>query len=236
MKQKIYYIYVITNLINKKQYVGQHSTYKLNDYYFGSGKLLQKAVKKYGRSNFHREILCFCENQDELNLMEDRYIIWYETMIPKGYNLQSGGRNDFEISDELRRRLSEIHRGYVYTEEQKINHKDAMNRPEVREKLQSASQKAWEENYDKYMQALHNPATKAKRKQSFLGYKHSDISKQKMSEFQKNRKHSQIQNDEHRACMKQKIHIHNPETKERRMIHKNEPLPEGFVYGRGKLK
>jgi hypothetical protein len=36
--------------------------------------------------------------------------------------------------------------------------------------------------------------------------------------------------------MKQKIHIHNPETKERRMIHKNEPLPEGFVYGRGKLK
>jgi group I intron endonuclease len=48
-------IYCTTNLINNKKYIGQH--YCSNDNYIGSGKWFLKAVCKYGKSNFKRQIL-----------------------------------------------------------------------------------------------------------------------------------------------------------------------------------
>jgi hypothetical protein len=51
--EKRYYIYITTNLINGKQYIGKHYGL-INDDYFGSGILLQKALKKYGKENFKK--------------------------------------------------------------------------------------------------------------------------------------------------------------------------------------
>lgn len=48
------FIYLIENKINNKCYVGYHSTTDVNDRYFGSGKLIKRAVKKYGRKNFSK--------------------------------------------------------------------------------------------------------------------------------------------------------------------------------------
>lgn len=61
---KIYYIvYRTTNHVNEKFYIGSHQTKKINDGYLGSGKYLKKAIKKYGRKNFTRDILaCGCDN------------------------------------------------------------------------------------------------------------------------------------------------------------------------------
>lgn len=51
-----HYVYCITNIINNKKYIGSHSG-ELNDSYLGSGIYITKAVKKYGKSNFVKDIL-----------------------------------------------------------------------------------------------------------------------------------------------------------------------------------
>lgn len=70
----LYGIYRITNLTNGKMYIGQHTTSNLDDGYMGSGKLLKRAIAKYGRKNFRKEWLMFCEDADELNYMERVYV------------------------------------------------------------------------------------------------------------------------------------------------------------------
>ena len=86
----IHYIYKITNVINGKGYIGKHSTNNINDGYFGSGATLKKAISKYGRENFNKVILCFCQSEDELNNMEMREISQHGT-YGIGYNLTKGG-------------------------------------------------------------------------------------------------------------------------------------------------
>ena len=82
-------IYLTTNLINGKQYIGQNST---NDkYYLGGGKLLNLAIKKYGKENFTKEILEYC-TQEQLN---EKEIYWIEKFKavedPNFYNIIIGG-------------------------------------------------------------------------------------------------------------------------------------------------
>ena len=50
-------IYKTTCLVNYKIYIGQSIRNK--NYYLGSGKLLLKAIKKYGKNNFTKEILIY---------------------------------------------------------------------------------------------------------------------------------------------------------------------------------
>ena len=53
------YIYKTTNIVNGKIYIGQHkySKNKIDESYLGSGKLLIKAINKYGIENFECVIL-----------------------------------------------------------------------------------------------------------------------------------------------------------------------------------
>lgn len=86
-----YYIYMTTNLINGKKYIGQHKG-KPDDKYFGSGINILKAIKKYGKENFSKEILCFCETREEADIKEKEYIQKYDAVNNKNfYNIAKGG-------------------------------------------------------------------------------------------------------------------------------------------------
>jgi hypothetical protein len=61
-------IYKTTNLINGKIYIGKDS--KNNSKYLGSGLLLKRAILKYGKENFKKEILEECSSIEELNQRE----------------------------------------------------------------------------------------------------------------------------------------------------------------------
>jgi group I intron endonuclease len=82
-------IYEIKNKVNGKIYIGQHSSDELGSYW-GSGKLIKRAIKKYGIENFERTILEKCSNKNELNERE-RYWIKEKDSINSGYNLTEGG-------------------------------------------------------------------------------------------------------------------------------------------------
>lgn len=52
-----YTIYKTTNIKNGKYYIGKHQTENENDSYLGSGIALKKAIKKFGKNSFIKEIL-----------------------------------------------------------------------------------------------------------------------------------------------------------------------------------
>jgi group I intron endonuclease len=90
-KCKYMYIYLTTNMITGKRYVGQHAANdKINDY-FGSGLLLNKAIKKYGKSNFTKEIIENCVSEQQLNKREEYWIKEKNTINPNGYNISGSG-------------------------------------------------------------------------------------------------------------------------------------------------
>lgn len=84
-------VYKTTNLINQKIYVGIHKTEILDDGYLGSGTLLKRAINKYGKTNFHREVLHYCNSIEE-TLKHERSIVTEEFIKdPMTYNLCCGG-------------------------------------------------------------------------------------------------------------------------------------------------
>jgi len=65
-------IYLTTNLINNKKYVGKDSNN--NPKYLGSGVLLLEDIKIYGKENFKKETLEHCNSDEELTLKETYWI------------------------------------------------------------------------------------------------------------------------------------------------------------------
>jgi len=110
--KKFNYIYLITNKINGKIYVGKHSTNNLDDGYMGSGVVIKKAINKYGIENFTKDYLAFCDTENKLNWFEKFYIKKYKAR-ETGYNLTDGGdgvlgwHHSEETKEKLRKPLSE---------------------------------------------------------------------------------------------------------------------------------
>ena len=92
------YIYITTNLINGKRYLGQRKTPKgktpQSDTYLGSGTLLLAAIKKYGKDNFKKEIIHECYSQKDADFLEILEIEQREILSNKDkwYNRDAGGQ------------------------------------------------------------------------------------------------------------------------------------------------
>lgn len=129
--KQYHYLYKITNLINNKIYIGIHSTDNLDDGYFGSGQALKRAIKKYGKENFKKEILEWfdwkCEAlQREAEIVNEEFIKRTDV-----YNLMAGGKNPIYYSnayiEKLKAPKTDLHKlnlrnsilGMKHTEETK---------------------------------------------------------------------------------------------------------------------
>ena len=86
------FIYITTNTINGKKYIGQCSLHRHdNTIYLGSGKAIKAAIAKYGDENFSREILCYCFSKQDMNIIEELIIREHNAHIsPNYYNIIPG--------------------------------------------------------------------------------------------------------------------------------------------------
>lgn len=90
-------VYKFTNKINNKIYIGQSKNIErryirhLYDAKHGSKTMLHQAIRKYGIENFSFDIVAECAI-NELNYKEKYYIKYFNSIMPYGYNMQSGGQ------------------------------------------------------------------------------------------------------------------------------------------------
>jgi group I intron endonuclease len=94
---------MVENIINNNKYIGQSlrediktrwKYHKTPDSKRYIGQILYDAYKKYGIENFKYTIICICFDEDA-NKYEKEYICKYNTLYPNGYNLQSGGEDEW---------------------------------------------------------------------------------------------------------------------------------------------
>lgn len=107
----MYKIYLITNIENKKQYVGitKFSIEERFSQHIKRGFLLTEAIQKYGEKKFLIELIEEVESAEKAYELEQYYIKQYDTKVPNGYNLTDGGDGIFgwEVSEEYRQECSE---------------------------------------------------------------------------------------------------------------------------------
>lgn len=123
-------IYKITNLINKKIYIGQESKDNLN--YFGSGKIIILAIKKYGKENFKKEIIQKnFDSKEQMNFAEKFWIKYYNSIVPYGYNIAFGGQGG-NLGIEVNRKISESQiKRYKNPNAREITRKALLGKPKT---------------------------------------------------------------------------------------------------------
>lgn len=119
------YVYLTTNLINGKRYIGQHKSKQFDKRYKGSGSIVRKAFDKYGIDNFSTIILEWFDTKESLDYGEQFWISYYDAVQnPLFYNLDRGGkaqgrRPGHEVTQETREKLRKLSLGVKLTDETK---------------------------------------------------------------------------------------------------------------------
>lgn len=104
---RTYSVYVHT-FPNGKRYVGitrhrpERRWEKGNGY---KGQPVYAAIKKYGWDNIYHDVVASCLSKEEAESMEVELIKKYNSILPNGYNSESGGSVNFSISEDAKRKL-----------------------------------------------------------------------------------------------------------------------------------
>lgn len=161
-EDKKYCVYIHTNKINNKKYVGQTCQVPperrwQNGQGYCNSTHFYNAIKKYGWDNFEHKIIAQNLTTSEANELESKLIAKHKTMNQEyGYNLTSGGDTPV-FSEASIQRMSDAHKGYRLTEEQK-------RKLSIVKKGKKLSDE-----------------TKRKISEAHIGFKFSDEAKSKMS-------------------------------------------------------
>ena len=140
------YIYKITNKINGKIYIGLTTiSPEKSKHYYGSGTYIVRAIKKYGKHNFTKDILeQNIKSNDDLHAAEINWINLHNATNPDiGYNISTGGESGAighkhseetkkiisdhskNISKETRIKLSKASKGRILSEDHKRKIKES---------------------------------------------------------------------------------------------------------------
>ena len=228
-KKKYYLIYQITNNVNRKIYIGKHETFNIDDNYFGSGKLIQAAIKKYGLDKFVKIILFELQNRDEMNLLEKMVVTPEFCARDDTYNINIGGdggwsyineKSDYKLQSS-KRRVVTSKAGKIANE--KMRQKQLSSTKLHLDKLSDADKIAYKDNMSNKLKNwhAHHQGYFAGQNNPMFGKFHTIEARKKMSEFHK------LHNSMHG-----KIWICNDKTHESKTHLSSLPIPEGWRKGR----
>lgn len=205
-----YTVYKTTNKQNGKFYIGKHQTKNLDDGYLGSGKYLKRAITKYGKENFIKEILHIFDNEDDMNAKEKELVVLSEM----SYNLCEGGKGGFGYINNNRLSLTEKH-----------NDAAKKNIKIGTEKFLTLLENAeWKEKWKNSIKDSH-PSLRENYINPFFGKSHTEEYKKKQSEIMKG-KQSGSHNSQH-GTMWITNGINN-----RKIKKYLDPIPDGWYKGR----
>lgn len=153
-------IYLWTNLINNKKYVGQAqsfynrmTTYKTK----GATKFLQNAIKKYGIENFDITILEKCPI-DKLDEREQYWMDFYKSYEREnGYNIckYASITRGYKYTDEVKQKIKETKSKRVY--QKPIKELNGMygkhHTEEAKNKIRESTKRLWENPEYRKMQS-----------------------------------------------------------------------------------
>ena len=162
------YVYLITNLVNNKKYVGKtekslsvrwHGHVK--DAKSGSHNTLHKAIRKYGADKFAITELAKCTTP-LLSFMECKFIADLGTHSRSHYNMTPGG-DGVPMTLSMRRKIAKANTGKVLSIEQRakmsVSQRAAFSNPEILAKRTAAVQYAWDTDNGGF-RAKHTEATR----------------------------------------------------------------------------
>jgi hypothetical protein len=229
----LHYLYKITNLINNKIYIGIHSTDNLDDGYFGSGKVLIKAIKKYGKENFKKEIIEQFESREHASIQEE--LIVNEDFIKRvdTYNCKIGGDNSgilgYKFSDEALSKRTMSRKNFKHSEETKARMKNNMLghivSDETKNKLSITSLAYWNDfTIDK---SERNKKISNSNKNKIF----TDETKNKIRMARKKQIFTSESKNKMRLAQLGKSWYHNSELKVSKCFRPNE-VPENWIKGR----
>jgi group I intron endonuclease len=188
------FVYLITNTINGKRYIGQTKQTLAKRWNMHVSKnhcrYLYSAIQKYGRENFIIEVLFDVPTKELANEFEIEYIDRYRTMFPNGYNILPGGDDRPPMSDEAKKKISEQHKGKKH----RLGHSPS---EETRKKLSLANKgktlslEHRKKISDSHLGIGHSEESRRMMSIARVGKKHSEETRKKMSLAQKGKKRSE---------------------------------------------
>ena len=174
-----YYLYQITNLVNNKIYVGVHKTKDMNDGYMGSGKVIKRAMEKYGTGNFRKDILETFQDAKSMYAREKELVTEEFLEREDVYNLRRGGHGGFDYINKtpgLNNRLSEGYNRsvspfvnpekYTHLNIEEIRKKAAVSSALRMKKIHDDRKKNKTDFYEKLWRKGNSPEARAKAKKT----------------------------------------------------------------------
>jgi len=117
--KNIMVVYLVTNKINNKKYIGKDTNNRSN--YLGSGTYIKQAIQKYGKHNFEKTILEYCNSKEELILKEEYWLKKFDAENNlEFYNKTNKSFGNSGQTEEGKKRISIAKKGWQPTKEQKI--------------------------------------------------------------------------------------------------------------------
>jgi len=207
-EKKYHFIYKTTNKLSGKYYIGMHSTDNLDDGYLGSGNRIRLAIKKHGKENFTREIIEFCKTRKELYEKEEEVVNLDEVAKVDCMNLTVGGMANGFINEEHMAKCSKAGND---------KKRELLKDPQYKSKVY----KNCYNNLSKYIKSgKHNF-------KAFLGKKHTEETKKKMSESSKGKQKGE-KNSQYDTCWITKNNLNKKIKKE----NIDQYIKEGWNKGR----